>query len=236
MRNIFTKLSDHHEAIHNLAVVIALIIGAIWALYTFAIETKPAMVIASKCDSYRLEDYRQLIRVTLDIENKGTGKKVYEKGVKLVSILNDLNPSKEYIDKFPNGAFDFSKFADKKIFEQLGSGAEVFDKSIVIEPGDSESFYFNYIVTPNIKNISIYASVRDDSNDIKEKGFYNSCNLTGVDANIFVQGFKEDRDEEYEFEEGQWCINREQQQQQPQQQSLAYPKRDDEDIVWCNNE
>ena len=177
MKNLLVKLSNNHEAIHNLAVVIALIIGAIWALYTFTIKTKPAMVISSKCDSYRLEDYRQLVRVTLEIENKGTGKKVYKKGVKLISILNDLNPSKQYIQKFPSGAFDFSRFADEEIFETLGNGAEAFGESITIEPGDSENFYFNYVVNPNIKNVSIYASVRDGGDDIKEKGFYSYRSL-----------------------------------------------------------
>jgi hypothetical protein len=229
MKGVFIKLQNHHEAIHNIAIVIALTIGAIWALYTFKIKTKPAIVIESSCQTIRLSDYRQLVRVTVNIQNRGNGSKVYPKGVSLIAIMNNLEPTDEYLEKFPSGPFDYSQMADKNVFELLGKASELFSNDVTIEPDDSESYNFNYLVNPNVKNTSIYASVRNGT-DIKEKGFYSICNLNGIDADYKFH-YDEDDNFDYSDEDGDWCVIKEQQQQSQQQQQRQ--QGGGRAIKWC---
>lgn len=173
-------IKEWHGVINDFMIIVALIIGSIWALFEFYITTTPAIVISSTCKSVIQSDERSLIRLKISLENKGSGSKKYKEKSFLKIALNNLQPEKKSLLEIDNGGFNFSSFSNSgENFDLIGEAKYNFTREITIEPGDSESYYFNFLVSKNINYLSVYASTRYENGEILEKGVYTVCSAKG---------------------------------------------------------
>ena len=235
-----STLNEWREIIHDYSIVAALVTGAVWALFEFYITTTPAIVISSTCKSIAQADKRTFIRLKVDIKNNGTGSKEYTQDSFLKISLNNLQPTKEILSRVRNGGLDFSMLSNKGgVFGLIGEAAYSFKNSVIIQPGDVESYYFNFLLDEGIDYFSVYASTRLENGNIEEKGVYTVCSAKGekdtlgvyeaefptpnygADGHYSQQGgmhIQQQQQQPLQFQQQQSLQFQQQQQQQQQQQ------------------
>ena len=166
-------IKDWHSELHNLIVVLAIVIGSVWAIYKFVITTSPAVVLKTTATTIEQKDGRTLLRLRVDIQNKGSAIKTYNKGSFLFIKVNNIVPDSLSIIKLPDGSLNYPEYnKDGGIFEPLEVINQPFDTRVVVRPGDEESFFFNFLLKKDVTAISIYVSPREKSKRVLEKGHY----------------------------------------------------------------
>ena len=154
------RLKTSSEIARNLIVSFALIIGGIWGVSKFIIFTKPSIISSHRCQHVKQNDGRTLVRLYVEMLNKGTATKTFKPDEILLVEINDLNPSKEEVEERKDGLVDFSSnniSGKEGIFKKLEFAKRKL--TVPITPESKLAWDFNFIIPKNVKAISIYSYV-----------------------------------------------------------------------------
>ena len=173
-------LESWRGIIHDYAVVAALAAGATWAVTEFYLTTKPAIVIHGTCTPVAQADGRALMRPRVDVGNRGRGRKTYEAGSFLLIQLNNLRPLETVLEALPSGGVDLLALRGvDDAFGLLAEASHIFSANVTIEPGDTEHYYFHFLLDASLDVFSAYMSTRTAEGVIIEKGVFEICSTQG---------------------------------------------------------
>lgn len=164
-------ISDHERfsniagGLSSYATILALLIGGAWAFNEFVLtrELYPKVNVEHEIDAIRLSDQEVLLRVTASLENTGSTYVSLTSGsvhIESVRPLSDVVVAKaaQYAGLDPKGPLRISWPAlAVRDLEWLGGELE-------IEPGETETIYFEFLLPPSQQVINVYTFF---TNDIK---------------------------------------------------------------------
>lgn len=155
-----TNFESLINIVESIAVIVAIIIGGLWALKLFFTkrEKYPKANLSNEITHLAIDNEKILLRVIVKLENQG------DVLIILSSIcirILQINPwPHEFIAKIKKGeeviAKDETEYSWPYIEER-----EINLKSISIEPNENEEIPFNFILDRETKSIQVYTFIEN---------------------------------------------------------------------------
>lgn len=158
---MFIQLSDLQSitsVIQSIATTLAIIIGGIWTyrIYIQKREGIPKAKLEHKINNRIVNEKIMLLDTNITIHNIGDGQMSLQSWE---IILSQVIPPISHFQKIID-AFDISYSKGKRIlrWHELISEIEKVDSEgkFILEPNESHQFHRNYIISSEIKTISLY--------------------------------------------------------------------------------
>ena len=175
------KTKNVTDIIQNITIVLAIIIGGIWALIEFSLTKNPSIIITNDCQHTIHDDGSKLLTLYVNIENVGNLKKSYPTGSCILLSIFNLSPKEEKLQQlsgkiwinFPKDEYS----GESGIYNRIDGATFTFKETKIIMSADKEKYFFTFHIPEEIEVVMVYSSIRDKEDKILEKGEYNIYEL-----------------------------------------------------------
>jgi|SRR5215211_7279349 len=158
-----TSLKDKVETVESIATTLAFLIAGYWTYSIFIKERKdfPHTNVEQKISHVVLPDKTKLLRVSVDVTNTGTSHVVLQKGsiwIQKIILMLPCKDIKSYsIEQMKKALEKIDREEDRFSWPLLAQRSKSFNSPILIEPGEKDSFDFEFAVPSDINVIRIYS-------------------------------------------------------------------------------
>jgi hypothetical protein len=146
----------------------AVIVGGFWTYHLFVKERHqyPHAKIEQKVSHVALSKKTNLLRVGVDITNTGTSRIVIAKGIARIQQILPLSECPDTgacaTEEIKVALANVERKADGLTWPLLAARNASFTDPLDIEPGEKDSFEFEFVIPSNVEVVRIYTYFRND--------------------------------------------------------------------------
>jgi hypothetical protein len=156
------------EIVQSIVTISAVIVGGIWTYNVFIKERReyPHANIEQKLSHVQLSDQINLVRVGIDVTNTGNHLlTIGQSTIRVQQVLPSLpcpNDGACAAKQVNEALQTVDQQSDRFSWPLLAERIVSFDPAVDIEPGEKQSFDFEFVISSKVKVARIYVYVRND--------------------------------------------------------------------------
>jgi hypothetical protein len=170
-----TTFKERVEIAQGIVTIVAVLVGGLWTYDLFIKERReyPHASIEHKITHVALSDQNLVLRVGLDLTNTGSSLMAIQQSIIRVQQISPQLPCSK---DGPCAANELSEATAKIVRENdrfswplIAERTVSFAPTVEIEPGEKQSFDFEFVTPSNIKAVRIYTYLRNEQKSRKGK-------------------------------------------------------------------